>query len=156
MQKITPFLWFNDNAEEAVALYTSTFKNSRTGAVARYGEEAAKASGRPAGSVMTIEFELNGEPFTALNGGPVFKFSQAISFVANCDSQQEIDQVWEKLSAGGEIQQCGWLLDKFGVAWQVIPVSLPKLMTGPKANNVMKELLEMKKVDLRKLEEAGR
>jgi predicted 3-demethylubiquinone-9 3-methyltransferase (glyoxalase superfamily) len=103
MQGITPFLWFDSNAEEAVAFYTSTFKNSRTVSVARYSEEGAKASGRPANSVMTIAFELNGQPFTALNGGPVFKFSQAISFVANCDTQQEIDHLWEKLSAGGQI-----------------------------------------------------
>src|SRR4051812_37893594 len=118
MQKITPFLWFNDNAEEAVSFYTSIFKDSKTGSVSRYTEEAAKASGRPAGSVMTASFELFGQNFTAINGGPIFKFTEAISFVINCENQEEIDYYWNKLSEGGDpkSQQCGWLKDKFGLS----------------------------------------
>src|SRR5262245_9076095 len=130
MQKITPFLWFDDNAEEAAKFYVSLFKNSKIGQITRYEGEAAKAAGKPAGSVLTIAFQLNGQEFTALNGGPQFKFSEAISFVVNCDTQKEIDELWEKLSAGGQIQQCGWLKDKYGLSWQVVPTSLPELLSS--------------------------
>ncbi len=115
MQKITPFLWFDDKAEEAAKFYTSIFKNSKITSITRYGEEGAKAAGRPKGSVMTVVFELEGQEFVALNGGPVFTFSQAISFVVSCKTQKEVDELWEKLSAGGEKGQCGWLKDKYGV-----------------------------------------
>jgi predicted 3-demethylubiquinone-9 3-methyltransferase (glyoxalase superfamily) len=116
MQKITPFLWFDDQAEEAAKFYTSIFKNSKVGKITRYGESAETAAGRPAGSVMTVEFELEGQKFTALNGGPVFKFNESISFVVNCETQEEVDYFWEKLTAdGGQEIECGWLKDKFGV-----------------------------------------
>ena len=128
MQKITPFLWFDSQAEEAAKHYCAIFRNSKLGAVSRYGESAAKASGRPAGSAMTVEFELDGQKFVALNGGPAFKFNESISFVVNCESQSELDRLWEKLSAGGEEVQCGWLKDKFGLSWQVVPSVLPRLM----------------------------
>jgi len=120
MQKITPFLWFDDQAEEAVKFYTSVFKNSKVGRILRYGEEAASKSGRPAGSVLTIEFEIEGQKFVALNGGPQFKFNESVSFVVNCETQEEVDYFWGKLIAdGGEESQCGWLKDKFGLSWQV-------------------------------------
>ena len=148
-------LWFDHQAEEAAKFYASIFKSSKIGTVARYSESAAKASGRPAGSVMTVELELEGRKFVALNGGPVFKFSEAVSFVVNCDTQAEIDHYWSKLSEGGVEVQCGWLKDKFGVSWQVVPASLPKLMQGPKADKVMGEILKMKKLDLGVLERAA-
>jgi len=155
MQKITPFLWFDEQAEEAAKFYVSSSKNSKLGAVSRYGESAAQASGRPAGSAMTVEFELDGQKFVALNGGPIFKFTEAVSFVVNCETQAELDRVWEKLAAGGQVQQCGWLKDKYGVSWQVIPTVLPKLMQGAKADKVMKAILQMKKLDIGALERAA-
>lgn len=154
-QKITPFLWFDNNAEEAVNFYVSTFRNSEIGAMTRYDEAVAAASGQPAGSVMTVAFRLHGQDFVALNGGPQFKFSEALSFVVNCDSQHEIDHFWDALSAGGplEAQQCGWLKDRFGVSWQVVPVELPILIA--RSPRVMQALLKMKKLDLAGLRKAA-
>jgi predicted 3-demethylubiquinone-9 3-methyltransferase (glyoxalase superfamily) len=159
MQEITPCLWFDSNAEEAVKFYTSIFKKSKIRKIARYGEEGYEIHGRPAGSVMTIEFELNGQTFTALNGGPVFKFNEAISFQVSCKSQQELDYYWGKLSKGGDekAQQCGWLKDKYGVSWQIVPAVLGEMLKGKDAevsNRVMKALLQMKKLDIKKLKEA--
>ena len=158
MQKITPFLWFDDQAEEAAKFYTSIFKNSKVGRITRYGESAEKAAGRPAGSVMTVEFELEGQKFTALNGGPVFKFNESISFVVNCDTQEEVDSFWEKLSAdGGQESQCGWLRDKFGVSWQVVPRALINMLQDKdpnKSERVMKAMLQMQKLDIKTLEDA--
>src|SRR5919201_1927288 len=128
VQRISPFLWFDDHAEEAARFYVSIFKNSRIVSVARYDDVSAKAAGRPAGSVMTVAFELEGQDFTALNGGPIFRFTEAISFVVSCDTQQEVDHFWEKLSAGGEEGQCGWLKDRFGVSWQVVPTVLSQML----------------------------
>ena len=127
-QRIGVCLWFDDHAEEAVKFYTSIFKNARTGDVLRYDEESAKASGRPVGSVLTVEFELDGQQFLALNGGPEFKFTEAMSLIVNCDTQEEVDHYWSRLSAGGEEVQCGWLKDRFGVAWQITPVVLTKML----------------------------
>lgn len=157
MQKITPFLWFNTEAEEAAQFYTSIFKNSKITKTTRYTGAGAKASGRPEGSVMTVAFEINGQSFTAINGGPIFKFTEAISFVINCDSQDEIDHYWEKLSEGGDprSQQCGWLKDKYGLSWQIVPAQLGELMSDPsKAQKVMSEILKMKKIDIKALQEA--
>jgi predicted 3-demethylubiquinone-9 3-methyltransferase (glyoxalase superfamily) len=158
MQKITPFLWFDDQAEEAVKFYTSIFKNSKIGRILRYGEEAAKASGRPAGSVLTIEFELEGREFVALNGGPDFKFNESVSFVINCETQKEVDYFWEKLTAdGGEESACGWLKDKFGLSWQVTPTVLIEMLHDKdpkKAERVMHAMLQMKKIDINKLKAA--
>ena len=157
MQKITPFLWFDDKAEEAAKFYVSIFRNSKLGNVARYGEAGAAASGRPKGSVMTVAFSLDGQEFIALNGGPQFQFSEAVSFVVNCETQKEIDEMWEKLSAGGEEVQCGWLKDKFGLSWQVVPTILGKLMSDPdpaKTQRVMQALLQMKKLDIAGLKRA--
>src|SRR6266540_2464395 len=121
MQRITPCLWFDDTAEEAVKFYVSIFKNSKIGRIARYGEAGAKVSGRPKGSVMTVTFRLDGQEFMALNGGPFFKFTEAISFIVNCKTQKEVDELWEKLSAGGRKGQCGWLKDKYDLSWQIVP-----------------------------------
>jgi len=157
MKKITPFLWFDDKAEEAVKFYVSVFKNAKIGSIARYSEEAAVASGRPAGSVMTVSFKLNGQEFTALNGGPQFTFTPAISFVVNCETQQEIDKLWEKLSAGGEKSVCGWLKDKYGVSWQIVPAVLGKMMQGKDAERskrVMQAQLKMTKLDIKILKRA--
>jgi predicted 3-demethylubiquinone-9 3-methyltransferase (glyoxalase superfamily) len=157
MQKITPFLWFDDKAEDAVNFYAGIFKNSRIVKVARYGEAGAKVSGRPKGAVMTIEFELDGQKFTALNGGPVFKFSPAISFVADCKTQEEVDRLWEKLSDGGEKGQCGWLTDKYGLSWQIVPTALGEMMSdtdAAKSERVMKAMLQMKKLDIKALKQA--
>ena len=154
MPKITPFLWFSDNAEEAVKLYTSVFKNSKILATTRYGE----AGPGPKGSVMTIAFELEGQKFTALNGGPIYKFTEAISFVVDCTTQEEVDRYWEKLSAGGQPQQCGWLKDKFGLSWQIVPRILIELLTdkdAAKAKRVMKAMMKMKKIDIDKLKQAA-
>lgn len=156
LQRITPFLWFDSDAEEAVQLYTSVFPNSRILGMARYGKEGAQGAGRPEGSVMTVEFELDGQVFTAINGGPHFKFTEAISLVVNCDSQAEIDHYWDHLSKGGDAQaqQCGWLKDRFGLSWQVVPRLLAELMTGPdksRAGRVMGAMLKMKKLDLEAL-----
>lgn len=155
MQNITPFLWFDNKAEEAVNFYVDTFKDSSIGSVARYGKAAAAASGQQAGSVMTMGFKLNGQDFVALNGGPNFKFSEAISFVINCDSQQEIDHYWNALSAGGpvEAQQCGWLKDRYGVSWQIVPTVLPALIG--KSPRVMAALMQMKKIDIAGLQKAA-
>src|SRR5271156_986425 len=130
MKKITPFLWFNDEAEEAVKFYTSIFNRSKVLKVALYGDASAKMSGLPSGSVMTIEFEIEGQEFVALNGGPHFKFTEAVSFVVNCKSQAELDRFWKKLSAGGKEGPCGWLKDKYGLSWQVVPDVLPELLSG--------------------------
>ena len=158
MQKITPFLWFNDNAEEAVKFYTSIFKNSKTGRVLRYGEEAAKASARPVGSVLTIEFEIEGQKFVALNGGPDFKFNESISFVVNCETQEEVDYYWQKLTAdGGQESACGWLKDKFGVSWQITPTVLIDMLhdkDSEKSERVMHAMLQMQKIDVAKLKKA--
>jgi predicted 3-demethylubiquinone-9 3-methyltransferase (glyoxalase superfamily) len=158
MQKITPFLWFDNQAEEAVNFYASVFKNSKIGNMARYDEAAAAAAGRPKGSVMTASFELEGQEFIALNGGPHFKFSEAISFVINCETQKEIDYYWGKLSSdGGQEGQCGWLKDKYGVSWQIIPSSLSKLIAGPdkeKSKRAMGALMKMKKLVIAELENA--
>ncbi len=156
LQRISPCLWFNDNAEEAVKFYTSIFKNSQTKTVVHNGDSSAVASGQKKGTVLTIAFELDGLQFMALNGGPQFKFNHAISLVVNCESQEEIDYYWEKLSAGGgTIEQCGWLADKFGVSWQVVPASLSDWMKDDvKSERVMKEVLKMKKLDMNKLEKA--
>jgi predicted 3-demethylubiquinone-9 3-methyltransferase (glyoxalase superfamily) len=153
MQKITPFLWFDNQAEEAMNFYTSVFKNSKAGNVSRYGEAGP---GTP-GSVLTASFELEGLEFTALNGGPHFKFTEAISLYVNCESQEEVDYFWGKLSEGGDISQCGWLKDKFGLSWQIIPSVLPKLLNDPdreKANRVMQAMLQMQKIDVAKLQQA--
>jgi predicted 3-demethylubiquinone-9 3-methyltransferase (glyoxalase superfamily) len=155
MQKITPFLWFDSQAEEAATFYTSLFKNSRITGISRYGE----AGPGPKGAVMTVNFELDGQKFMALNGGPVFKFTPAISLFVNCETQEEVDDLWKKLSAGGEKSRCGWLTDKYGVTWQIIPTILGKLMGDPdrkKAGQVMKAMLQMDKIDIKRLEEAYR
>jgi predicted 3-demethylubiquinone-9 3-methyltransferase (glyoxalase superfamily) len=157
MQKITPFLWFNNNAEEAVKFYKSIFKNSKTRIVTRYSKAAEKAIGQKAGSVMTIEFELNGQKFLALNGGPQFKFTEAISFVVNCKTQAEVDRYWKKLSAGGKEVQCGWLQDKYGLFWQIVPEVLWEFYTGKdaeKSGRVMEAMLGMVKLDIKKLKAA--
>lgn len=154
MPKITPFLWFDDNAGEAVKFYTSIFKKSKILTVTRYGDAAANASGRPKGSVMTIAFELEGQKFVALNGGPHFKFTEAVSFVVNCKNQAEIDKFWKKLSAGGKESQCGWLKDKFGLSWQIVPDSLGDLLGGKDASRtqrVMQALLTMRKLNIKTL-----
>jgi predicted 3-demethylubiquinone-9 3-methyltransferase (glyoxalase superfamily) len=153
-QRITPFLWFNAEAEEAANFYTSIFKNSRVGDISRYGKAASQAAGMPEGTAMTVAFELDGQPFAALNGGPHFKFNEAVSFVVNCESQSEVDHYWNLLSEGGapEAQQCGWLKDKFGLSWQVIPRELPQLIRHPKA---MQAMLQMKKIDLDTLRKAA-
>jgi len=156
-QKIMACLWFDSNAEEAICFYTSTFKNSRITGVTRYGEAGASASGRPAGTVMTIAFELEGQEFLALNGGPVFAFSPAISFIVNCETQEELDGLWEKLSEGGEIQQCGWVTDRYGVSWQVVPRVLGEMMLDKdpaKPGRVMAALLRMERIDIGALKEA--
>jgi predicted 3-demethylubiquinone-9 3-methyltransferase (glyoxalase superfamily) len=160
MQKITPFLWFDHQAEEAAKFYTSVFKNSKIGRILRYDEEAAKVSesGRPVGSVLTIEFEIAGQKFVALNGGPQFKFNESISFVVNCETQEEVDYFWAKLTAdGGEESACGWLKDKFGVSWQVTPTVLIDMLHDEdpkKAERVMKAMLQMKKIDIKTLKNA--
>jgi predicted 3-demethylubiquinone-9 3-methyltransferase (glyoxalase superfamily) len=157
MQKITPFLWFDDKAEEAVNFYVSVFKNSKIGNIVRYGEEAAEASGRPKGTVMIVTFQLEGQDFIALNGGPVFQFTEAISFVVNCETQEEVDRFWEKLSEGGQEGQCGWLKDKYGVSWQVVPSILGKLLQdkdAEKSRRVMKAMLQMHKIDIKTLQQA--
>jgi len=167
MQKITPFLWFDNQAEEAVNFYTSIFsaisgsasggKNSKVGSVTRYDEAGSAAAGRPKGSVMTASFNLNGQEFVALNGGPHFKFNEAISLVVNCESQQEVDYYWEKLSADPKAEMCGWLKDKFGLSWQIVPTVLSKLLSdkdAKKSQRVMQAMLQMKKIDIAGLEKA--
>jgi predicted 3-demethylubiquinone-9 3-methyltransferase (glyoxalase superfamily) len=156
-QRITPFLWFDSQAEEAANFYTSIFPNSRIGDTARTTEDAAQHTGRPVGSVMTISFELDGQKFTALNGGPLFKFTEAISLVINCADQDEIDHYWNRLGEGGDpaAQQCGWIKDKFGLSWQVVPSELPELMTSGRGEQVMGALMQMKKLDLAALRKAA-
>ena len=159
MQKINPCLWFNDEAEEAVEFYTSIFSNSRIVSISRYGEAGYEIHGRPAGSVMTAEFELDGQAFTALNGGPIFKFNEAVSFQVMCETQKEVDYYWEKLSEGGDenAQQCGWLKDKYGLSWQVVPIVLIELLNDPdpvKSQRTMTAMLQMKKIDIDELKRA--
>ncbi len=158
MQKITPFLWFDDQAEEAVKFYTSIFKDSKVGRILRYDETSAKAAGRPAGSVLTIEFEIGGQKFTALNGGPQFKFNESVSFVVNCKTQEEVDYFWEKLTAGGgQESECGWLKDKFGLSWQITPIVLIDMLNDKdpkKAERVMKAMMQMQKIEINKLKAA--
>ena len=152
-QKITPFLWFDTQAEEAAKFYTSIFKDSKIGKVSRYGD----AGPGPKGSVMVISFRLEGQEFTALNGGPHFKFTPAISLMVNCDTQEEVDDFWEKLSEGGRKDRCGWLQDKYGLSWQIVPTALSRLMSTPdreKANRVMQAMLKMDKLDIAALERA--
>lgn len=154
-QKITTFLWFNNNAEEAANFYCSVFKNSKILTTTHYGD----AGPGPKGSVMTVDFELDGERFTALNGGPQFKFTEAISLLVHCQTQEEIDYYWEKLSEGGQKVECGWLKDKFGLFWQVTPDRLLELISDPdeqKQQRVMKAMMTMKKIDLKQIEEAAR
>ena len=153
MQKITPFLWFDGNAEEAVTLYLSVFKNSKITKVTRYGD----AGPGPKGSVMTIAFQLEGQDFIALNGGPMFKFTEAISFSVDCKSQQEVDELWEKLSAGGQPGQCGWLKDKFGLSWQIVPSALVEMLQdedAEKSKRVMQAMMQMRKIDIAGLRQA--
>ncbi len=153
MRGITPFLWFDGKAEEAAKFYTSIFKNSKIGSVSRYGEEGPG----PKGTVMTVAFSLDGQEFLALNGGPDFKFTPAISFVANCETQEEVDELWEKLSAGGQKLQCGWLTDRYGVSWQIVPTILGQLLMdkdAEKSRRVMKAMLQMTKMDIRALKQA--
>jgi len=159
MEKITPCLWFDSEAEEAARFYTSIFDNSRIGRISRYGKEGHEIHGRPAGSVMAVEFEINGQPFGALNGGPVFKFNEAISFQVYCQTQKEVDYYWEKLSAGGDekAQQCGWLKDRYGVSWQIVPSVLISMLLDEdtaKSERVMKAMLQMIKLDIGKLKAA--
>ena len=157
MQKITPFLWFDNQAEEAVNYYISIFKNSKIVGVTRYGEAGANVSGKPNGTVMTIAFRIEGQEFVALNGGPAFTFSPAISFVVNCETQEEVDNLWEKLSEGGEIVECGWLKDQYGVSWQIVPTILGELLQDKdagKSERVMKAMLQMKKLDIKGLKQA--
>lgn len=151
MPKITPFLWFDNQAEEAAQFYVSVFKNAQLGPISRYDAAGAEVSGKEAGTAMTVEFTLDDQPFTALNGGPVFTFTEAISFVVHCQDQAEIDHYWEKLSAHPESEQCGWLKDKFGVSWQIIPANLGALLANEAA---MKAMLNMKKLDIAALETA--
>jgi predicted 3-demethylubiquinone-9 3-methyltransferase (glyoxalase superfamily) len=158
MQKITPCLWFDTQAEEAVKLYTSLFKNSKILDTTHYDEASAKVSGRPAGSILTISFELNGQRFVALNGGPLFKFTEAVSFMIECEDQKEVDYFWNGLTAnGGAENPCGWLKDKFGLSWQVVPKVLYEYLSDSdtvKAQRTMKALLEMDKIDIETLKKA--
>ena len=153
MQKITPFLWFDGKAEEAMNFYVSIFKNSKVGKVTRYGD----AGPGPKGSVMSATFELEGQEFFALNGGPQFKFTPAISLFVNCETQQEVDELWEKLSAGGRKDRCGWLQDKYGLSWQIIPSALGKMLSDKdpeKSKRVMQAMLQMNKIDIKGLQQA--
>ena len=153
VQKINPFLWFDNEAEEAAKFYVSIFKNSGINKIVRYG----KAGPGPEGSVMTVAFELEGQEFTALNGGPIYKFTEAISFVVNCNSQDEVDYYWEKLTEGGEEGVCGWLKDKYGLSWQIVPMVMVEMMSDPdpeKAKRVTDAMLQMVKIDIKTLKEA--
>lgn len=153
MQKITTFLWFDDKAEEAANLYVSLFKNSKIESMSRYGD----AGPGPKGTVMVVQFQLDGQRFTALNGGPIFKFTEAISLMVNCETQEEVDRLWEKLSEGGKKDHCGWLKDKYGLSWQIVPTALGKLMSDPdreKAARVTKAMLQMNKLDISALQKA--
>jgi predicted 3-demethylubiquinone-9 3-methyltransferase (glyoxalase superfamily) len=153
MQKITPFLWFDNQAEEAVNFYTSLFKNSKIGSITRYGESGPGVQG----TVMTVSFQLDGQEFVALNGGPQFTFSPAISFFVNCETQAEVDRLWERLTEGGEEQQCGWLTDKYGVTWQIVPAGLVEMLNSSeagKSRRAMNAMLQMKKIDIGKIRQA--
>lgn len=159
-QRITPFLWFDDQAEQAAECYVSIFEHSRIHGVIRYDKAGAQAAGRPEGSAMTVDFELDGQRFTALNGGPHFAFTEAVSFVVHCDTQAEIDRYWDRLSEGGDphAQQCGWLKDRYGLSWQIVPRELPALLgqgDPGKAGKVMQALLSMKELDLAALRAAA-
>jgi len=157
MQKITPCLWFDNQAEEAVNFYVSIFKNSKIGHITRYGEAGAKVSGQPKGTVMTVTFEIEGQEFVALNGGPHFTFSEAISLMVKCETQKEIDETWEKLSHGGEEGQCGWLKDKYGLSWQIVSPEWNEMLRDKdvrKSERVMKAILQMTKPDIKTLKQA--
>jgi predicted 3-demethylubiquinone-9 3-methyltransferase (glyoxalase superfamily) len=159
-QRIAPCLWFEDQAEEAARFYTGIFKNSKIGKISRYGEAGREIHRRPPGSVMTVAFELDGQEFTALNGGPVFKFNEAISLQVNCDTQADVDYYWEQLSQGGDekAQQCGWLKDRYGVSWQIVPSLLPEMVGDPdsaRSQRAMKAMLAMKKIDIETLKRAA-
>ncbi len=157
MQKITPFLWFDNQAEEAANFYVSIFNNSRIRNVTRYGEEGAKVAGRPRGSVMTVEFQLEGQDFIALNGGPQFTFTEAISLSVDCKTQNEVDELWRRLSQGGEEGPCGWLKDKYGLSWQINPSVLGEMLNDPdpvRSNRVMQAMLQMKKINIERLKQA--
>jgi predicted 3-demethylubiquinone-9 3-methyltransferase (glyoxalase superfamily) len=159
VKPIIPCLWFDTQAEEAARYYTGIFKNSKIGKISRYTEAGREVHGQKAGTVMTVEFELNGQPFTALNGGPIFKFNEAISFQVMCQTQEEVDHYWNKLSEGGDknAQQCGWVKDKYGLSWQVVPTVLSELMSDPdkeKAGRAMEAMLQMKKLDIAELKRA--
>jgi predicted 3-demethylubiquinone-9 3-methyltransferase (glyoxalase superfamily) len=157
MQKITPCLWFDHQAEEAAKFYASIFKNSRIGNMTRYGEAGAKVSGRPKGSVMTVTFEIEGQEFVALNGGPHFTFSEAVSFMVKCETQKEIDEMWEKLSQGGEQGPCGWLKDQYGLSWQIVSPVWDEMLRDKdvkKSERVMKAILQMTKPDIKTLKQA--
>jgi predicted 3-demethylubiquinone-9 3-methyltransferase (glyoxalase superfamily) len=159
-QKITPCLWFDDRAEEAAEFYTSIFPNSKIGNISRYGEAGQEVHGKPAGTVMTVAFELDGQTFTALNGGPIFKFNEAISLQVDCETQEEVDYYWEKLSEGGDekAQQCGWLKDKYGVSWQIVPRILVEILNDAdesKSQKAMSAMLQMKKIDIGELKRAA-
>lgn len=159
MQKISPCLWFDNQAEEAVNFYVSLFPNSKVTYMDRYDESMANAAGRPTGSVMTVVFQLNGQDFMALNGGPIFKFTPAISLMVNCDSQEEVDRFWDKLTEdGGKPGQCGWLEDKYGISWQIVPTALGELMQDKnpeKVKRVNEAMLKMTKLDIKALQEAA-
>lgn len=160
MQRISPFLWFDGQAEEAAAFYVSIFPNSAIRQVLRYGEAGQEQHGQAPGTAMTVAFELDGQPFTALNGGPIFKFTEAVSFVVNCATQEEVDHYWEKLGEGGDpaARQCGWLKDRYGLSWQIVPRRLVELLSDPdpaKSGRVMQSLLQMKKIDIALLERAA-
>ena len=156
-KKITPCLWFDSQAEEAAKFYVSVFTNSKIGKTSRYGKEGFEIHGRKAGTVMTVEFEIDGQKFVALNGGPHFKFNEAVSFQVHCETQQEIDYFWSELGKGGQESHCGWLKDKFGLSWQVIPQALPQMLldeNSESAQRVMRSMLQMRKIDLATLEQA--
>jgi predicted 3-demethylubiquinone-9 3-methyltransferase (glyoxalase superfamily) len=159
VQRITPCLWFDSQAQEAAEFYTAIFPDSKIVKISRYGEAGREVHGKPPGSVLTVAFELEGQAFTALNGGPIFKFNEAISFQVNCETQEEVDYYWNKLSAGGDdkAQQCGWLKDKYGLSWQVVPRALVELISDPdphKSGRVMEAMLKMKKIDIDQLKRA--
>jgi predicted 3-demethylubiquinone-9 3-methyltransferase (glyoxalase superfamily) len=159
VQKITPNLWFDSEAEEAAQFYTSVFRNSGIGKITRFGEAGREVHGKPAGTVMTVEFQIAGQRFVALNGGPQFRFNEAVSFVVDCESQEEVDYYWDRLSADGDLsaQQCGWLKDKFGLSWQVVPRALPEMLSDAdpaRSQRVFEAMLAMKKIDIKTLQEA--
>lgn len=157
IQRITPCLWFDDQAEEAAKFYVSIFKNSRMGLITRYGEAGTQVSGQPKGSVMTVTFEIENQEFVALNGGPLFKFTEAVSFMVKCETQAEIDKMWDKLSQGGEPGQCGWLKDKYGLSWQIVSPKWDKMLRDKdtkRSERVMEAILQMTKPNLQKIQQA--